>query len=150
MTTKEPTMNYYSVTPADLLSYVNQYPYEATVELDGRDYDAACRATKVELSPLEDKIDKFDIEVLKLDDVPASYLNEETLGRVKAILLGHDFVRGECQCNVHCLLDEIHENSGFRGSLYEMVNNITPDYGPCIDGDYIDRCYEAEMDRRIA
>lgn len=143
-------MNYYNVTTEDLLSRVNDPCPECTIELDGRDYDATCRVTLVELSPLEDKIDKLDIEVLKLDDVPASYLNAETVGRVKAILMGHDFVRGECQCNVHCLLDEIHENSGFRGSLYEMVNNIEPDYGPCIDGDYIDHCYEREMDRRIA
>lgn len=108
-------------TTRDLLSVLNQTPYEPIIDLGSTEVDSACRITNITLDPLTDKIDGLDIEILHIDNISPSRFKQETLEEVKTLMLGHWAVRKEAQCNVQYVLDMIMETSGYRGTLYDWL-----------------------------
>ncbi len=108
-------------TTTDLLAVLNECEYQPAIELDNQEIDCACRITSIELSPLDDTIDRLDVEIIHIGNMSPARFVPDTLAEVKAKMLSHWAVKDEAQCGVQNVIDTIQEGTGYRDTLWNWL-----------------------------
>jgi hypothetical protein len=117
-------------TKSDLLLYVNQNPFEATIEIADVELEAVCTIKDIDFPYGEVK--SIEVDLVSLCGAPAEYFVTGIIRLAEEKLSRHEDVLNDVRTTVQYVLDM---QEGHRGDW--------------TGGDAMDRKYEEKRDREV-